>query len=270
MEIKDYLLEGPNVKFKKTPNHSGEFKAGDLDTIIIHYTAGPENVAINTLTNPRVKASAHLVVGRQGNVTQLAPFNIMTWHAGSSSYKGRTGFNKYSIGIEIANDGWLTKSGNVYRAWYGGVHEANEVIEAVHRNQSTPKYWHTYTEEQIAVVTEICQLLVESYNIRHILGHEEIAPTRKQDPGPAFPLDRLRDRLLKSRRDEDEADEIQADMIVRANKLNIRSKPVTGDTVALPLTNGKKVRVLEEKDGWYRVKTEIEGWVLGKFLEPEA
>lgn len=272
MRIENYLLEGDKVSFKKTPNVSGEFKAGDLDTIIIHYTAGPFQPSLNTLTNPRAKASAHLIVGRDGRIAQLAPFNIMTWHAGRSYYKGRSGFNKYSIGIEIENDGSLKKSGNVYRAWYGATHKEEDVVKATHRNQRTAKYWHTYTQPQIELVTEICRQLVEAYDIKYILGHEEICPQNKQDPGPAFPLDDLRYRLLHNNRSEDgKPQKEEVVMRVAASKLNIRSQPSTnGSKVARPLAGGTKVKVLEQKHGWMRVKTEIEGWVFGKYLEKDS
>ena len=244
MEIKDHLLKGTNVSFKKTPNHSGEFKAGNLDTIILHYTAGPTRNAVNTLTNPRVRASAHVVVSRDGTITQLAPFNLVTWHAGKSQYKGRIGFNKYSIGIEMENDGPLKKSGSTYRAWYGAKHGEDEIIEATHRNSTTKKYWHTYTQKQIETAKELCRLLIETYDLKVILGHEEIAPKRKQDPGPAFPLDRVRDNLLNADRDHDEPEDNLKIMTVDAGKLNIRSKPSTrGEKVAKFLRRGQKLKV---------------------------
>ena len=155
MEIKDHLLKGTNINFKKTPNHSGEFKAGNLDTIILHYTAGPTRNSVNTLTNPRVKASAHVVVSRDGTITQLAPFNLVTWHAGKSQYKGKIGFNKYSIGIEMENDGPLKKSGNIYRAWYGAKHPEDEIIQAKHRNSTTTKYWHSIADWLLLVVARL-------------------------------------------------------------------------------------------------------------------
>ena len=156
MEIKDHFIHGENVKkFVKSPNHSGKYQTGLPDTVILHYTAGPYKPALNTLTNPRVKASAHIIVDRDGSITQLVPFNLIAWHAGKSSYGNRKGMNKYSLGIEIVNSGPLTKSGNVYRSWYGSAFNPSDVIEATHRNQSKPKFWHTYTEEQIHTVSEI-------------------------------------------------------------------------------------------------------------------
>lgn len=269
MEIKDHRLkEGGNVKeFTKTPNHSGEFRAGNLDTIIIHYTAGAATTAIRTLTNPRVKASAHVVLARDGSITQLAPFNIITWHAGRSSYKGRTGFNKYSIGIEIENDGWLKESGSDYISWYGKVRKGNEVMQGLHRNETRKRAWHTYTQEQIETVIELCQLLIDEYDIKHILGHEEIAPRRKFDPGPAFPLDKIRTNLLASSRNEDKSIELPDEMRVAVRALNIRSLPsISGEKIAKPLVRNQKVKILQTKGDWYKVSTEIEGWVSGKYL----
>lgn len=268
MEIKDHLLQGSNVKFKKTPNHSGEYRKGDLDTVIIHYTAGPYGPALATLTNPRVKASAHLIVDRDGSVTQLVPFNIIAWHAGKSKWKNHVGLNKYSIGIEIVNSGPLTKSGKIYRAWYGAAFTEDDVIYAEHRNQSIKRYWQTYTSEQIATVNEICQLLIDSYGITEIAGHEEIAPRRKTDPGPAFPLDRMRNKLLHSNRDEDgDDDDNLKNGRVLASALNIRQAPSKdGVKIAKALHKNQKVKILAHKEGWYKVSTEIEGWVSSKYI----
>ncbi len=268
LKIKGDLLEGDNVKFEKTPNHGGTFTP---DSIVIHYTAGPSlKSAVRTLTSPRVSASAHLVIDRDGSIVQLAPFNIVTWHAGRSSYAGRKGYNNYSIGIEIVNEGVLKKSGSVFRSWSGKKYSEHEVVKAIHRNQTTEKYWHTYSEEQIETVLNICELLLANYDIKYILGHEEIAPKRKSDPGPAFPLDKIRNKLLHAGRNEDEDEEEAETGRVVAGKLNIRSKPNTsGSPVARPLRRNQKVKILEEKNGWYKVGVEVEGWVFGKYIEEE-
>jgi len=272
MKIKSHLLTGDTVnKMKESPNQSGEFAKGNLDTIVLHYTAGQATASINTLLNPKSNASAHLVVDRDGTITQIVPFNKIAWHAGKSSYNGRTGYNNYSIGIEIVNAGPLTKSGNIYRSWYGEAFNPSDVIEAIHRNQTTAKFWHIYTPEQITAVTELCSLLIEEYSIKYILGHEEVAPTRKTDPGPAFPLDKIRTQLLggTSRVDDTEEDLPDSGRVSVAS-LNIRTLPNSNaEVVAKPLTKGKKVTILSESNGWYNVKVEIEGWVSSKFIEYE-
>lgn len=270
MEIRNHLLKGEGINFVKSPTVGSEFKAGNLDTIVMHYTAGPTaESAVRTLTSPKIKASAHLVIGRDGAITQLVPFNIVAWHAGSSSYNGRVGYNQYSIGIEIVNVGYLSKSGDVYRSVYGNIIDTKEVLYATHRNQSVAKYWQTYTQEQIEAIEDVSKLLIDTYGIKYILGHEEIAPLRKTDPGPAFPLDKLRDRLLHGDKDTDEPD-INDEGKVLVDKLNIRSIPsIAGELMSKPIPKGTKFDIVDEKNGWYRikVKTEVEGWVLGKFLD---
>ncbi len=267
MEIRNHQIVG--VKYSESPTHSGEFKAGNLDTIVIHYTGGPTvESAVNTLLNPTVKASAHLVVGCDGSIVQMLPFNLIGWHAGQSQYNGRVGYNNYSIGIEVVNLGPLTKSGDIFRSVFGKIIPNEEVIQAIHRNEKISRYWQTYTQEQIETVKELCELLIDTYNIKHILGHEEISPERKTDPGPAFPLDRLRDRLLKGSKDQDD-DYVPEHGKIIVKKLNIRATPsITGDKLQKPLTEGERIEILEERNGWYRinVKTEIEGWVDGRFL----
>ncbi|MBP5368306.1 MAG: N-acetylmuramoyl-L-alanine amidase [Bacteroidales bacterium] len=270
LKIEDYLVRGDNVrKMVKCTKTSGEFERGYPDTIVIHYTAGPYQSSLNTLVNPKVKASAHVLVDRDGSITQLIPFNEIAWHAGESSYGGRSGYNKYSIGIEIVNSGPLTKSGNVYRSWYGSAYNPSDVVEAIHRNQNTPKYWHVYTAEQIETVKQLCAELIEAYpNIKQILGHEEIAPARKTDPGPAFPLDKLRDQLLGSDRRNDGGAEMPDTGRVMANTLNIRNTPKSdGALVAKPLSKGTLVSIVDEQNGWYKIRTSIEGWVYGKYID---
>ena len=204
MNISNHLLTGNNVDFQKSPNISGKFKSGLPDSIIIHYTAGrSRESSVRSLTTPSSKASAHIVLGRDEKITQLIPFNTIGWHAGQSSYEGRVGFNQYSIGIEIDNPGLLTRAGDKYLAWFGKDYPESEVIKAIHRNESVARYWHRYTEWQIEACQQICELLIEKYNIKTILGHEEISPKRKIDPGPAFPLDKFREKIFETDRSED-------------------------------------------------------------------
>ena len=271
MKIANHRLTGDSVKYKESPNHSGTLNP---DTIVVHYTAGRDaESSVRTLVDPDAKASAHLVVGRKGEIFQLVPFNVIAWNAGRSAYQGRVGFNKYSIGIEIDNAGPLTKNGDNYTSWFGRNYPESEVFYGIHRNQTAPKYWHRYSEEQILIVEDLCRVLIKTYpGISQILGHEEIAPQRKTDPGPAFPLDKLRSNILFSSREEDAepALEFPAAGVVSASKLNIRSSASgAGEKVANPLPRNSKVTVLEEKNGWYRVRTEIEGWVSANFVDIE-
>lgn len=271
MDIKNDLLTGPKVSQSSTPKTSGPFAFGQPDTIIIHYTAGGSmDSAVRTLCDPNIRASAHMVLGRDGSIVQLAPFTVKTWHAGNSSYNGRSGFNNYSVGIEIDNPGPVTKQGDTYISWFGKKYPQDEVIQATHRNETVPRFWVRYTQEQIETIEEICSLLISKYKIKYILGHDQIAPGRKQDPGPAFPMERIENRLLNANRDLDgEADVVEKTSgIISVDKLNIRSGPdQTADKVALPLSKGTKVTILQESNGWYQVETSIRGWITSQYVQ---
>ena len=263
----NHLLQGDNVNHISTPKNKIKFKAGNRDAIVIHYTAGGSaESSANYLAQKDVKASAHLVIGRGGEIYQLVPFDTISWHAGKSSYGGRTHYNRFSIGIELDNAGILTKTGSEFQSWFGRKYQQSDVMEAIHRNESSSAFWHTYTETQLQVNEQICKLLLTKYpDIVDILGHEEIAVGRKQDPGPAFPLDRFRRRLLGDSRDDDEsgaAKPLPEEGEVVPEKLNVRGGAGTQfEKISRPLKGGQKLKILAEENGWYKVCVEIEGWV---------
>lgn len=282
MEIKDYKLLGDanlQIAQKSSPNHGAHFKTNLPDTIIIHYTAGRNaRESINSLCNPSHKASAHLVIGRDNTVTQLVDFNTVAWHAGASSYGERSGFNQYAIGIEIDNCGYLIKQGDDFLSWFGGVYTSADAFEGRHRNPNVKyNYWLRYTEWQIAIVEEICSLLIAEYGIKTILGHEEISPNRKIDPGPAFPLDKMRDHLLNSDRSSEEPAAAQAitntftmqQGVVNCSSLNIRTEgSINAPKAAAPLSKGTNVNIISEKNGWYNVIAgNKNGWVAKQYID---
>ena len=245
-----------------------------VDTIVIHYTNGSSALSsAQWLTRPDVEASAHVVVGKKGEIYQIVPFTKIAWHAGKSAYGGRTNFNNFSIGIELDNAGPLSPVGNEFVASFGGKYPANEAILKTHRNEKSPRYWHVSTEEQIRATEELVMALLAKYpTIKHILGHEEIAPVRKCDPGPAFPLDALRNRLLLHDRKDDEDDQpvVPKKGKVAVDKLNIREGAGPDfQKVALPLPLNKEIKIIGEQNGWCKVKVEIEGWVSKAYISQE-
>lgn len=268
----NHLLQGDNVIHLIADKNKVSFKPSTLDTLIVHYTAGRSaKSSAKYLQRPDVKASAHLVIGRNEEIYQLVPFNKIAWHAGKSSYGGRTSYNNYSIGIELDNAGVLTRTGDEYQSWFGKKYSKNEVLEAVHRNEKNPKFWHIYSETQLEINEEITGLILAKYKeIVNILGHEEISQGRKQDPGPAFPLDKFRlmmfgdDRIDKAPNTK----VLPSEGSIIPGKLNIRDGAGSSfEKIAKPLVAGQKVNIIEEENGWYRVTTEVEGWVSKGFVK---
>ena len=152
--------------------------------IILHYTAGMDAMSsAKFLVKPDVKASAHVVIGRDGQVIQMVPFNIEAWHAGKSSYGGRNELNHYSIGIELDNLGQLRLEGGKFVAECGKEVPVGEVY--TEDSGEVPTYWHDYTDVQMRVLNEECGLLVDTYPIGDIVGHSDVT-SRKVDPGPAL------------------------------------------------------------------------------------
>lgn len=276
MQIINHRLhedDGTAVRFVSTPNVS----SFDIqpEFLIIHYTAGSSlQSAVNTLTNPRISASAHLVIGRDGTVVQLADFTKVTWHAGVSSWQGFTSLNRYSIGIELDNAGKLDKAqDNSWHTWYGDVIDPSQVLEAAHKNSpSTLHGWQLYTPQQLLVALEISELLVHEYNLRDVIGHDDVAPNRKIDPGPAFPMNSFRARIFGRR----ESEEQEAIYRTTAN-LNIRSGPNTTypRMDISPLPKGVRVKIMDTEGIWKfisvmdEVKGEVDvsGWVHGDYLQ---
>ncbi len=280
MKIENHLLISSSehsIAQQLTNKTSGKFKSGLPDTVVIHFTAGRNaSSSIRTLTDPKVKASAHLVIGRDNSITQLVPFDTIAWHAGKSAWNDRSSLNAYSIGIEIDNAGRLDKQGDEYVSWFKKAYTSQEAYKGTHRNEDSPSYWHRYTEEQIEIVEQITRLLVDTYGIKLILGHEEISPGRKTDPGPAFPLDKLRNDILYADREQEQSEEFEPQdkpnktATVTAHQLNVRSEPsANGDLVTEPLTKGQSVKILETKGNWCKVRIEQEGWVSAKYLNQE-
>lgn len=141
MKLTKHLLEGESISQQPSNNKGGKFPSSLPDTIVIHFTGGRSaQSSANWQCDPKAKASAHVVVGQKGEIIQLVPFDTIAWHAGRSSWEGRSGLNQYSIGIEIDNAGRLEKQGDQYVSWFKKPYKPDEVFEGVHRNETVLSY----------------------------------------------------------------------------------------------------------------------------------
>ena len=153
---------------KITTNYSPNFSIPKrskkkIKFIILHYTGMKKELdALNRLCNPKSKVSSHYFVKKSGKVINLVPDSYVAWHAGKSRWGKFNSLNKYSIGIEIQNSG----------------HDNN---------------YENFSLKQIKSLRLLLKKLIFIYKIspKNILGHSDISPNRKKDPGEKFPWKKL-------------------------------------------------------------------------------
>jgi N-acetyl-anhydromuramyl-L-alanine amidase AmpD len=184
-------IDGHPVPRFDTPN-VGPRMAPDL--IVAHDTAGrlDRGSSVAWLVKPEAKASAHFVIERDGGITQLAPCDRQTWHAGKSAWRGRRHCNGFAIGIEIVSPGKLAPAGASHaRAYWGQTFNRAEfgIVE-----QTTEVHgrglWMAYAPPQIEAFEQLVSALSAAYPaIGEVVGHWQICEPkgRKVDPSPLFP-----------------------------------------------------------------------------------
>ena len=179
MIIEDHLLK--SAKQIQSPNYSERLNEDDINLIVIHSISLPpgkynnsyiedffcnklsvnENKYFESISD--LKVSSHILIKRDGKIIQFVPFNKKAWHAGESVFKGRLNCNEFSIGIELE-----------------GCEEDD------------------FTQNQYKNLVNICLTLFKYYpeiTRQNVVGHSEIAPGRKTDPGKNFNWEYLRENL---------------------------------------------------------------------------
>lgn len=151
------------IQERPSPNHDARPGERDPDLIVLHYTgmrSGAE--AIERLCDPAARVSAHYCIEEDGTLWRLVPESRRAWHAGLSFWQGQSGVNDRSIGIELVNPG----------------HEWG---------------YRAFPEAQMAALLELLAVLRVRWRIlrSNIVGHSDIAPLRKEDPGELFDWQRL-------------------------------------------------------------------------------
>lgn len=142
-----------------SPNFNARAEGKDVAYVVLHYTNMPTaQEALARMRDPSSEVSAHYLIEEDGTVHLLVDEDKRAWHAGQSFWRGERDLNSVSIGIELANPGHL----HGYRA---------------------------FPPAQIAALTDLLRDICARYNLPPdaLLGHSDIAPTRKEDPGELFP-----------------------------------------------------------------------------------
>lgn len=190
------LADGRAVEMIPSRFTSGNFHSTPR-VLVMHFTSGASaRSSAEWFRSPDNKgSSAHLVIDRDGSTLQCVSFAEIAWHAGRSTWRGRSDLNRSSFGLELANWGDLERRGAEWVAG-NGKPIANPVL-AAHKNGNPdgsrhPIGWEPYPTAQFAAAAAIARALVAAYGITEIVGHDDIAPDRKKDPGPAFDMERFR------------------------------------------------------------------------------
>jgi len=149
-----------NVLLKNSPKFKTKIRSNKgIKIIVIHYTGMQSEVdALNRLTDFKSKVSCHYLINEKGKIISIVPDNYTAWHAGKSRWGKLSSLNKSSIGIELDNPG---------------------------HNFGYKKFG----KKQISALIQLIKKLIKKYNInkKNIVGHSDIAPLRKKDPGEKFP-----------------------------------------------------------------------------------
>ena len=152
------------IKIDLSPNYSSKIrKKNKIKFVIIHYTGMQSEIeSIKRLKDLKSKVSCHYLINRKGVVTQMVYDNQASWHAGKSKWKSFKNLNEHSLGIELVNEG----------------HEFR---------------YQNFPNSQITSLIKLCKFFKKKYKIENInfLGHSDIAPLRKLDPGEKFPWKKL-------------------------------------------------------------------------------
>lgn len=151
------------LRERLSPNHGARAAGKPIDMLVLHYTGMPSaSEALDRLCHPSAEVSAHWLVEEDGTVWRLVDEGRRAWHAGRSFWAGETDINSASIGIELVNPG----------------HEWG---------------YRSFPVPQLDALEELIRGILARHPIppRRILGHSDVAPQRKLDPGELFPWERL-------------------------------------------------------------------------------
>lgn len=256
-------------------SNTGSKFASPPKIAVVHFTAGGSaRSSAEWFRSPQnTNSSAHVVIERDGTVIQCVNFEKVAWHAGRSRWHSLVGLNQFSIGIELANwgylrsanGGWVSSTGKRIADPYIGTHRNGNPDGSTHSIG-----WEPYPDEQFEAARHLVEALMSAYGVNEVVGHDDIAPVRKSDPGPAFNMSRFRACLLDPRK----SDSDNTGMVAAPTGLNLRTGPGTNFATIVTLKDKTLVELLGVEGIWLQVtaldskgKPDKTGWVHSHYVK---
>lgn len=167
------------------PNNYGDRPEGiEISLIVLHYTASSSlDTTVRWFKNPEAKVSAHYVIGRDGTIVRMVPEEKKAYHAGRSEWNVQKDVNRFSIGIELVNWGKLVKRGDAFFTWPNDFNNPYNGLEPVFLEDT---WWEPFPDTQLASLRLLLSDIQKRNSIGEVVGHRDVSPGRKVDPGPAL------------------------------------------------------------------------------------
>jgi N-acetylmuramoyl-L-alanine amidase len=157
----------PEIVHRELPSPNWDERALPVTMVVLHYTEMEREAALGRLTDPEAKVSAHYLISEDGEVVRLVDEAKRAWHAGASYWRGHRDVNSASVGIELDHPGHALG-------------------------------YREFADAQIEALVPLLNDVVRRHDIprANVVGHSDVAPARKTDPGELFPWDRLAEYRL--------------------------------------------------------------------------
>lgn len=168
--------------------------SGQARGLVVHFTAGRfdkgKESALNTMRWLGKSGLGCLVMDTNGNIYKSKDQDLdqVAWHAGKSSWKGKSGISRYCIGMEICCAGKLDVDN---KSWYGLQIPTNQARVVDKKDNVQAGHYHKYTVAQEEALFNFCKWQMQvnpDFDVDWVVGHDEIAPRRKNDPGGSFSM----------------------------------------------------------------------------------
>ena len=189
-------------KWAKQMKTRGKYRKGYPEGAIIHFTAG--RYGTQDMDSGIANGFAYLLIDDKGNVYQANSLDSWGYHAGVSSWKSLgSGVSEFLVGIEITAAGKVKKVGESYQTWFKDVLKKDQVREVKAKDNVQAGIYQKYTDEQEKALIDLLIWLKDNnpdvFSFDLVLGHDEVAPTRKNDPGGALSctMPEFREKLKK-------------------------------------------------------------------------